>query len=61
MSCLLADIGGTNTRCAITLADGTIANIASFKNSDFSDLASLLESYLDEIKNSVEKIESYFY
>jgi glucokinase len=47
MSFLLADIGGTNTRCAITLADGKIANIESFKNSDFSDLASLLESYLD--------------
>ena len=46
MSFLLADIGGTNTRCAITLADGKIANIESFKNSDFSDLASLLESYL---------------
>jgi glucokinase len=46
MSCLLADIGGTNTRCAVTCTDGEIEKIQSFRNSEFSDPASLLGTYL---------------
>jgi glucokinase len=46
MSCLLADIGGTNTRCAVTRADGGIEKIRSFRNSEYSDPASLLDAYL---------------
>ena len=50
MSFLLADIGGTNTRCAITRADGEVEKIQSFRNSEFSDPASLLAAYLDNGK-----------
>lgn len=52
MSYLLADIGGTNTRCAITHTDGKIENIRSFSNSEFSDLASLLGGYLHSMGGS---------
>jgi glucokinase len=50
MNCLLADIGGTNTRCAVTSADGEIQNIRLFRNCEFYDLASLLETYLQNIE-----------
>ena len=50
MNCLLADIGGTNTRCAVTSADGEIQNIRLFRNCEFSDLTSLLETYLQNIE-----------
>lgn len=50
MSCLLADIGGTNTRCAVTRADGEIENIESFVNSEFSDPAALLGTYLETLE-----------
>lgn len=50
MSCLIADIGGTHTRCAITSDRGEIQNISSFKNSEFSDPVLLLETYLTGIR-----------
>ncbi len=50
MSCLLADIGGTNTQCAVTDADGKIEKIQSFRNSEFSDPASLLGTYLHSVE-----------
>ena len=52
MNCLLADIGGTNTRCAVTRADGAIEKIESFKNSNFSDPGSLLGTYIDTLAAS---------
>jgi len=50
MSFLLADIGGTNTRCAVTNADGCPEEIRMFSNSDFDDPALLLEQYLHSLR-----------
>lgn len=49
MTCLLADIGGTNTRCAITGADGEPERIRCFSNADFAGPVSLLEQYLASV------------
>lgn len=46
MAALLADIGGTNTRCALAGADGPEA-IRRFRNADYDALAELLAEYLD--------------
>jgi glucokinase len=46
MGWLVADIGGTNTRCAIARAGGTISNVESFRNREFPGLDKLLASYL---------------
>ncbi len=46
MSCLLADIGGTNTRCAITRAAGPIEKIRTFSNDDFPNVVTLLSKYM---------------
>lgn len=50
MSFLLADIGGTNTRCAVTRSEGKIEKIQSFRNSEFSNPESLLETYLHSLE-----------
>jgi len=49
VTCLLADIGGTNTRCAITGADGEPERIRCFSNADFDGPESLLEQYLASV------------
>ncbi|MDH4023374.1 MAG: glucokinase [Gammaproteobacteria bacterium] len=46
MGCLVADIGGTNTRCAITSRGGAVNHIETFRNRDFPGLDRLLASYL---------------
>ncbi|MBT8445149.1 MAG: glucokinase [Gammaproteobacteria bacterium] len=46
MTSLLADIGGTNTRCAITGPDGRHGSVQAFSNRDFDSLRSLLSSYV---------------
>ncbi len=46
MGWLVADIGGTNTRCAIASPGGTVDNIETFRNRDFPGLDRLLASYL---------------
>ncbi len=46
MGWLVADIGGTNTRCAIAGPGGTVTRIESFRNRDFPSLERLLGSYL---------------
>lgn len=52
MSSLLADIGGTNTHCAITGDDGWPTVIREFKNRDFDHPASLLEHYIADLAPS---------
>jgi len=47
MSYLLADIGGTNTRCAITDEAGRAGPVREFRNRDFDSLAALLTRYVD--------------
>lgn len=49
MSYLIADIGGTNTRCAISRGDGGPDNIETYTNSDYPSLLALLEYYLDSL------------
>lgn len=48
MTTLLADIGGTNTRCAIRV-DGQPAGIREFRNQEFAGLTDLLSAYLDTL------------
>ena len=45
MSALIADIGGTNTRCAITGARGP-ERVARFRNAEYRGVAPLLADYL---------------
>ncbi|TDJ47799.1 MAG: glucokinase [Gammaproteobacteria bacterium] len=49
MSHLLADIGATNTRCAITDDNGRPTAIRDFKNRDFDHPAALLEHYIADL------------
>lgn len=49
MVSLIADIGGTNTRCAIADGAGSHESTLVFKNRDFTGLAELLKSYLDSL------------
>lgn len=46
MNCFIADIGGTNTRCAILRAGGRPEKIRAFRNHDFADPTALLKQYL---------------
>jgi glucokinase len=49
MTCLLADIGGTNTRCAIVGTGDTPVAIEVFENRCFSNLSELLNRYIDSL------------
>jgi glucokinase len=49
MGHLVADIGGTNTRCAITDADGRPGPVTEFCNRDFASLPALLRNFVDSI------------
>lgn len=49
MGWLVADIGGTNTRCAIAKPGSTIENVATFCNQDFPGPDCLLAAYLDAL------------
>lgn len=46
MTLLVADIGGTNTRCALAAPSG-IGPFSCYRNADFPDLATLLGRHLD--------------
>ena len=46
MGWLIADVGGTNTRCAIAHAGGVVENVETFRNREFPGLDRLLGSYL---------------
>lgn len=46
MTWLIADIGGTNTRCAIARAGGVVDAVDTFRNRDFPTLDRLLAAYL---------------
>lgn len=49
---LIADVGGTNTRCALVDSRGAISRISVFENAGFRTLAEALSDYLQ--KNSVQ-------
>lgn len=46
MTWLIADIGGTNTRCAIARKGGVVDAVDTFRNRDFPALDRLLAAYL---------------
>lgn len=46
MGWLVADIGGTNTRCAIAQTGGKVTRAEAFRNRDFPGLDRLLAAYL---------------
>jgi glucokinase len=46
MGWLVADIGGTNTRCALAAPGGQISRVEAFRNRDFPGLDAVLASYL---------------
>ena len=45
---LIADIGGTNTRCAVVDDNGRIVATQTFDNANFRDLQAVLSRYLDD-------------
>ena len=47
---LLADVGGTNTRCALQSGNGPPQFIQPLRNDDFEDLQSVLEKYVAETR-----------
>lgn len=49
MTSLVADIGGTNTRCAITGADGRPGPVHEFRNREFASLQTLLSHFVDSL------------
>jgi glucokinase len=49
MSALLADIGGTNTRCAVTHGGSQLKDVRVFNNQDFDGPDALLKFYLGEL------------
>lgn len=46
MGWLVADVGGTNSRCAIARAGGVLERVETFRNREFPGLEHLLGSYL---------------
>ena len=52
MNVLLADIGGTNCRCAVGSANGVIGNIVAFRNQGHAGLPELLGEYLTALPKS---------
>ena len=50
MKCLLADIGGTNTRCTVTGLDWSPGEARSFVNRDYDSLAALLRQFVTELE-----------
>ncbi len=46
---LLADIGGTNTRCAIVVKDDAPRMIEAFENRRFTGLPELLHHYIESL------------
>ena len=51
MTVLLADIGGTNTRCALGRDDGGVSEVRVFGNRDFASVDAVLRRYLDGMAN----------
>ncbi len=49
MSCLIADIGGTNTRCALAI-DGQPVAVRTFANAEFDGAHAVLDRYLAELE-----------
>ncbi|MEM9056252.1 MAG: ROK family protein, partial [Pseudomonadota bacterium] len=50
---LLADVGGTHTRCALTDAQGRIDGVSVVDNDASDSLEALLRDYLDRARDSV--------
>jgi len=46
MGWLVADVGGTNTRCAVARAGGILENVEAFRNREYPGLEHLLGAYL---------------
>ena len=49
MGWLVADVGGTNTRCAVARPGGILEGIESFRNRDYPGLEQLLAAYLGQL------------
>jgi glucokinase len=52
MGILLADIGGTNSRCAVGSAQGRIEDLATFRNAAHAGVAELLSGFLTRLPRS---------
>lgn len=52
MKKLIADVGGTNTRCALIDESGELQAIRVEQNNDFADLRGVIEGYLREVDPS---------
>lgn len=52
MTILLADIGGTNSRCALGTSSGAIGHLQVYSNAGFPHLQSLLSAYLSTLSGA---------
>ena len=60
MTCLLADIGGTHTRCAIVGTNGAPDAIEVFDNHSFTDLSALLNRYIESLPADSKPVSGTF-
>ncbi len=60
MTCLLADIGGTNTRCAMVNTGVSVEAIEVFENRDFADLPELLSRYINSLPADSKPVSGIF-
>lgn len=55
---LIADIGGTNVRLALSQSDGQFTDIKTYKTAGYSSLAEVIKSYFDENELSDKTINA---
>jgi glucokinase len=53
MSTLLVDLGGSYTRCAITVPQGPLEHIQAFANDDFANPVALLAGYIAALPSGI--------
>ena len=53
MQMLVADVGGTNTRCGLCTDDQSVSHVKTFVNDHYATLADVLETYLGEKRPTV--------
>jgi len=58
MGWLIADVGGTNTRCAVARPGGVLERVEAFRNRDYPGLEELLGAYLGRLPPDARPAEA---
>jgi glucokinase len=58
MGWLVADVGGTNTRCAIARAGGVLEHVETYRNREFPGLEQVLGTYLGTLPPGERPVEA---